>query len=227
MSTRRASHRNPIAFLPLLCLLALGSALHLPYSPAAVVSAKSAPPAAGASPAGPEHPGEHEQHPTPSRLDYHGPEGGVGEGPSDCKPNDLPFIESPLALGLALPAFRPRLEHANGWIYPAGIAYPFCGYCTWRCQNPTFNNQYHLAQDMCNPQGDPVYAVDYGEVIHSQCVGSYGGPSGGSCGGAVAIQHRAKDGTWFTALYGHLDDYLPAGTRVYAGDVVGYSNNWN
>lgn len=122
--------------------------------------------------------------------------------------------------------FRPRLEHSNGWYYPVGAS-NYCGYLSWLGFNSAFNG-YHLAQDMCNAQGDPVYAIDYGEVIYSsKCIGGYGGPSGSTCGGAIAIQHRAKDGTWFTALYGHLDNPISAGTRVNAGDIVGYSNNWS
>jgi len=119
---------------------------------------------------------------------------------------------------------RAALEHPNGWLYPAGSSN--YQYLSWLCYNSAFNG-YHLAQDMANPQGDPVYAVDSGDVIYSSsCVGGYGGPSGGTCGGALVIQHRAKDGTWFTALYGHLDNPHGLG-HVYFGDVIGYSNNWN
>ena len=119
---------------------------------------------------------------------------------------------------------RAALEHPNGWLYPAGSSN--YQYLSWLCYNSAFSG-YHLAQDMANPQGDPVYAVDSGDVIYSSsCVGGYGGPSGGTCGGALVIRHRAKDGTWFTALYGHLNSPHPIG-HVYFGDVIGYSNNWN
>ena len=122
------------------------------------------------------------------------------------------------------PPLRAALEHPNGWLYPAGSSNYL--YLSWLCYNSAFSG-YHLAQDMANPQGDPVYAVDSGDVIYSSpCVGGYGGPSGGSCGGALVIRHRAKDGTWFTALYGHLDSPHPIG-HVYFGDIIGYSNNWN
>ena len=123
-------------------------------------------------------------------------------------------------------------EHPNGWYYPAGSSsYQYLG---WLQPNPAFGNEYHLAQDMKNPLGDPVYAIDSGDVIYSSTqVCGYGGSSGQPCangnryGGALVIQHRAKDGSWFTALYGHLDSPLPVGRHVYAGDYVGYSNNWN
>lgn len=132
----------------------------------------------------------------------------------------------------ALPLPRPPLEHPNGWLYPAGSSsYQYIG---WLGFNPDFNG-YHLAQDMNNPLGDPVYAVDSGDVIYSSTqVCGYGGASGQVCdthgnryGGALVIQHRAKDGTWFTALYGHVNSPLPVGRHVYAGDRIGFSNDWN
>lgn len=125
------------------------------------------------------------------------------------------------------------VEHPNGWIYPTGSSnYQYLG---WLHQNPDFGNQYHLAQDMANPLGAPVYAVDTGDVILSttQACG-YGGPSGQICdsagnryGGALIVRHRAKDGTWFTALYGHVNNPLPVGRHVFVGDQVGNSNDWN
>ena len=122
---------------------------------------------------------------------------------------------------------RPVLEHPNGWLYPAGSSnYQYLG---WLGPGPPQFGGFHLAQDMANPQGDPVYAVDTGDVIYSStCVGGYGGPSGATCGGALVIQHRAKDGRWFTALYGHLNNPLPVGSHVYPeNQVIGFSNNWN
>lgn len=120
---------------------------------------------------------------------------------------------------------RPALEHPNGWYYPAGSSnYQYLG---WLGLNSGWG--YHLAQDMANPLGDPVYAVDIGDVIYSDaCVGGYGGPDGSACGGALVIQHRAKDGTWFTALYGHLNGQIPVNSHVFGGpQVIGFSNNWN
>jgi hypothetical protein len=219
MKTHKPSPGNRLAVLSLLCLVALMNAFALLRASEEVVSADG-PRRSAESPRRGRAGADALDHPA-------GVESRVGEELSDCEMGDKKFVGLPPSLNLGRAIFRPRLEHPRGWIYPAGIASPYCGYCTWRCQNPDFGNKFHLAQDMCNFEGDPVYAIDYGEVIHSQCVGEYGGPSGGTCGGAIAIQHRAKDGTWFTALYGHLDNYLPVGARVYAGDVVGFSNNWS
>jgi hypothetical protein len=236
MKTQKAFHRNSLAALPLLALVAVLAAFALPEHRGAAVSARGsshsarradAPAASTAEPARAAHISPHVPGDAQGvRAAEAAVEAWVKEELSSCPQLAGGDRFAPYAAAAAIPppVYRPRLEHANGWYYPTGSSnYQYLG---WLGYNPNFNG-YHLAQDMANPEGDPVYAVDYGEVLYSQCVGGYGGPSGGTCGGAVAIQHRAKDGTWFTALYGHLHNYVSAGTRVYAGDVIGYSNNWS
>lgn len=111
----------------------------------------------------------------------------------------------------------------SGWFLPTG-SNNFCGYFGWLGYSSSFGG-YHLAQDMCNPQGAPVYSIGDGDVIYSRTdVGSYG--PGDSRGGALVARYRAADGTWFTALYGHLNN--PHGTgHVSAGEVIGFSNAYS
>lgn len=120
----------------------------------------------------------------------------------------------------------------EGWYWPTGAqsdstqSWPqgICAYLGWMGWNSAFGG-YHLAKDMCNPAGSPVYAIGDGEVIQSSTtVGGYG--PNGTAGGAVIVRHRAADGQWFTALYGHLD--LPHGLGpISAGQIIGYSNTWS
>src|SRR5260370_13234514 len=94
----------------------------------------------------------------------------------------------------------------SGWTLPTG-SNDFCGYLRWLCYNSTFNG-YHLGQDMCNSKGNPVYSIGYGEVLSSglhSCYGLYDANGNCTSGGALIARYQAADGTWFTALYGHLD----------------------
>lgn len=112
---------------------------------------------------------------------------------------------------------------SSGWVLPTGST-NFCGYFGWLRYNSSFGG-YHLAQDMCNPLGAPVYSIGDGEVIYSRTDVSGYGPNDGR-GGALIARYRAADGTWFTVLYGHLNS--PRGTgQVSVGEVIGYSNAYN
>lgn len=116
------------------------------------------------------------------------------------------------------PAFAQRMN--SGWYWPTGSS-NVCGYLGWLGYNsPTY--PYHLAQDMCNPRGNPVYSIGSGTVIYSRTdAGGYG--QGYIDGGALVARYQAADGTWFTALYGHLDSPHSPGP-VAAGEILGYSN---
>jgi hypothetical protein len=111
----------------------------------------------------------------------------------------------------------------SGWYWPTGSS-NFCGYLGWLGYNSSYGG-YHLAQDMCNPQGSPVYSIGDGDVILSRTdVGGYG--PGDTPGGALVARYQSSDGTWFTALYGHLNSPHSVG-HVSAGDVIGYSNAYS
>jgi Peptidase family M23 len=121
----------------------------------------------------------------------------------------------------------------SGWYWPTGqgTGEPFCDYLRWLNTNPAFPGGFHLAQDMCNPPtgtavvGYPVYSIGDGDVVLSNpSVPGYG--PNGTAGGAIVVRHRAADGTWFTALYGHLDSLHAVGA-VMAGQPIGISNAWN
>jgi hypothetical protein len=110
----------------------------------------------------------------------------------------------------------------SGWTWP--VSPPVgdtCGYLHFLQWNPNYS-KYHLAQDICNQQGHAVYALGDGTVVASTTTASGYGP-GETKGGALVVRHQAADGTWFTALYGHLDSPHAPGA-VHAGEVLGYSN---
>src|SRR5262249_32447596 len=101
-----------------------------------------------------------------------------------------------------------------------------CRYLGWLGYNDR-DYRYHEAIDLCNGNqaGSPVYSIGPGEVLFSRTdVGGYG--PGSPPGGAVVVRHRAADGTYFTALYGHLTQPHAVG-QIQAGEVVGYSNAWS
>lgn len=74
-------------------------------------------------------------------------------------------------------------------------------------------SKWHTGQDFPSPVGTPVRAVVDGIVSH-QCGGCQGW-----AGDSVAILHMA-DGS--SVLYAHLNDSLPEGTQVKAGQVIGH-----
>ena len=111
----------------------------------------------------------------------------------------------------------------SGWYWPTGSS-NFCGYLGWQGYNSGWG--YHLAQDMCNSSGSPVYSLGDGQVISSGEHNGYG--CNGTCtGGCVLVRYQSCDGTWFTAMYGHLNNYVGTG-GVSAGQVLGYTaGDWS
>src|SRR5688572_2099578 len=112
---------------------------------------------------------------------------------------------------------------ASGWYYPSGSS-ATCGYRDW---GPSPGG-FHLAQDFCRPTGQPVYSVGTGEVVLSNpAVNGYGRPDqfgNPTPGGALVARYQASDGTYFTALYGHLNNLHSVGP-VSAGEIIGYTNS--
>jgi len=113
---------------------------------------------------------------------------------------------------------------SSGWYWPTeqGNSVLF----GWLQQNPNFGNKYHLAIDLRNNANRPVYSIGDGVILYSEEHNGYG--CNGDCkGGTVLARYQAADGTWFTVLYGHLDNYRGTGT-VSAQEVIGYSlPDWN
>lgn len=115
-------------------------------------------------------------------------------------------------------------EMGSGWYYPTGTD-DLGTYLGWLGYNPGWG--YHLAKDIKPAAGGrPVYSIGSGEIISSGEHTGYG--CNGSCtGGCVLARYRSANGTWFTVLYGHLDNYRGVGA-VQAGQIVGYSlPDWN
>jgi len=113
---------------------------------------------------------------------------------------------------------------SSGWYWPTGTG-NFGGYLAWMGYNSAFAG-YHLAQDMKNAAGAPVYSIGNGTVISSGEHSGYG--CNGSCsGGCVLARYQSADGTYFTAMYGHLYNYVGTGA-VSAGQVIGYTrSDWS
>lgn len=119
--------------------------------------------------------------------------------------------------------FASAQQMNSGWYWPTGSS-NFCGYLGWLDYNNA-NYPWHLGVDMCNTSGNPIYAIGDGTIVLSRTdVGGYG--RGFTAGGALVARHQASDGTWFTAVYGHID-YPHSTGSVTAGEIIGYSNNWN
>ena len=110
----------------------------------------------------------------------------------------------------------------SGWYWPTPAE--DCYYLGWLGVNPGWG--YHLGQDICNNGGSPVYSIGDGEVISSGLHNGYG--CNGSCqGGCVLARYQAADGTWFTAMYGHLDNWIGV-SSVSAGQIIGYTRtDWD
>jgi murein DD-endopeptidase MepM/ murein hydrolase activator NlpD len=127
------------------------------------------------------------------------------------------------------PQGRPRwasntvCEMSSGWYWPTGTD-DLGSYLGWLDINTGWG--YHLAKDIKNAAGRPVYSIGTGEIISSGEHTAYG--CNGTCtGGCVLARYRSANGTWFTVLYGHLDNYRGTGP-VKAGEIVGYTiPDWN
>jgi len=113
------------------------------------------------------------------------------------------------------------LKTPTGFIYPTN-SYWGGEYLGWLQYNSRYNG-YHLAVDFKQNTGDPVYAIADGEVVAAttQYV------KGKDKGGAFVLKHRLHDGTYFTALYGHIALGKHMGDQVKAGEQIGsIANCW-
>lgn len=135
----------------------------------------------------------------------------------------LVLLGALLSFNVCIETARAQETMSSGWYYPTGTSnlgsyLAFLGY-----NSKTY--PYHLAKDIKNAQGNPVYSLGDGEIIESRTdVSGYG--RNYVKGGALIARYQAADGTWFTALYGHLD--RPHGKGfVRAGEAIGVSNNFS
>lgn len=140
-----------------------------------------------------------------------------------------------ISFALALPqATYAAVPGRNGWYWPTGheVAAPAPGWLDHRVGRYSLGEAWHLAWDDCSPRGvvhEPAYALTWGIVKISRMDVSGYGP-GGAKGGAMVVQYRAADGTYFKALYGHVTIDLkkyPVGTKVRPGEIICRLNDYN
>ena len=109
-------------------------------------------------------------------------------------------------------------ELSNGFCWPTedmGL------YLRWHEYNEYYKDSGpHLAQDIEAIEGNDVYAIADGIVLHSRMnVGGYGGV--GLPGGGIIIKHRNSSGNFFIVQYAHLKNLsVSAGTNVLKGQKI-------
>jgi murein DD-endopeptidase MepM/ murein hydrolase activator NlpD len=114
-------------------------------------------------------------------------------------------------------------EMSSGWYWPTGTD-DLGSYLGWLGYSSGWG--YHLAKDMKNAASQPVYSIGAGEIINSGEHKAYGNYGNGT-GGCILARYKSANGTWFTVLYGHLDNYRGTGS-VQAGEIIGYTlPDWN
>jgi hypothetical protein len=121
---------------------------------------------------------------------------------------------------------------SKGWCWPTGTD-NIGNYLDFGERNPNYHNRHHLAQDIDANEGDAVYAIADGEVLHARNdVGGYGGLKNCSPthtdsipGAGVIIRHKTVDNQEFIALYAHLKN-VQVGTTVVAGQKIGEIRNY-
>lgn len=120
------------------------------------------------------------------------------------------------ALFLAPGVAAAAAPGANGWYWPTGTSETGNGggWLQWRRNN----RSWHLAKDIKARYGTPVYALSDGYVVSA-----YKRLSGYTPGGAMVVAYRTADGSWFKALYGHINRFrVRKGSVVKAGQVLAY-----
>lgn len=109
------------------------------------------------------------------------------------------------------------LYSGTGFVYPVDTK-TTGGYFGWLSKT---GNSYHLGADLKIGVGAPVYAISDGVVVAV----SWQYVSGQNQGGALVVKHRLSNGTYFTALYGHITPGKSNGAVVKAGERIGTITN--
>ncbi|GAK53134.1 hypothetical protein U14_04394 [Candidatus Moduliflexus flocculans] len=112
-----------------------------------------------------------------------------------------------------------QLKTSTGFFYPTN-SYWDGSYIGW-LQTNGGNGQYHLAIDFKENYGTPVVAIADGEVVAE----TFQYVSGQDEGGALVVKHQLSDGSYFTALYGHISLIKRQGETVKAGEQIGTITN--
>jgi autotransporter-associated beta strand protein len=108
---------------------------------------------------------------------------------------------------------------ATGFVYPTGRAGPYAGNMPgWLAggpgQPPYWTGYYHLGQDMEANAGNPVYAIEGGEIVYVSTAGWGTGNYG------ILVRHWLANGQPFLALYGHVRPVRAELRYSFAGAVV-------
>ena len=84
--------------------------------------------------------------------------------------------------------------------------------CSWSGNNSYDTGYYHIGQDIEANEGDTVYAITDGKVIHISRNGWGTGNTG------VLLEHQLDDGTSFIAVYGHILSNVQEDDDIKGGD---------
>ena len=138
-----------------------------------------------------------------------------------------------LAVGAGAQRARAVSAAPNGWYWPTGktVSSPAPGWLQYRPTQYSLGPAWHVAWDdvASHKPGDPCYSLGWGKIVLSRMDVSGYGP-GGSKGGAMVVRYQTSDGTYFSALYGHVVINLkkfPVGTKVTPGQLLCALNKYN
>ncbi|MBT4447595.1 MAG: peptidoglycan DD-metalloendopeptidase family protein, partial [Candidatus Komeilibacteria bacterium] len=120
----------------------------------------------------------------------------------------------------------------TGFYYPTGTSDPgpFAGWLSSGCNpgDPYFPGLYHIGHDYQTDLGAPVYLISDG-IIADVSYGGWG-ETDGQTNVAIFVRHELSDGTFFLALYGHIQSSFTdedVGVSVYAGNTLGVVGDWD
>jgi len=138
----------------------------------------------------------------------------------------MKFLMSLILLISSSVAFAGRYDIDSNIFYGNGWTSPLSGALTTSTNYDYDSSVYlsnwgyhHGAYDFVSVLGNPVYAIDDGEVM--KVVRKYESDNNTSI---IYVKHKTSNGTEFLALYGHTfaKDGIEASVIVKQGDEIGY-----
>lgn len=136
----------------------------------------------------------------------------VDYAPNRLSPGSEPTVGQKLIIPDGIKPFEPHVVYTEGGAVTVN-ARPEPGRFIWPCNGvitQPFNSRYHLAIDIGNAEGTPLYAADAGTVTLAEAAGTLGN--------AVRIDH----GNGYVTLYGHLSVIqVQVGQYVQRGQQIG------
>lgn len=145
-----------------------------------------------------------------------------------------------VAILMFFPGIALTATHQNGWQYPAVSTRQNSGWHGYRWCRENENGEcvpvgWHIGIDFESFQGDPIYAIEHGEIAdYSSNLGGYGSWCRGIDydGSAILVKHvaRGHDGfsRTFYVVYGHNDitPGLAVGDIVERGERIGTTHHY-